>query len=170
MSNLRPFSCFTFPQGFRISKKFRNWTSGRGGKKTFKQSEQMKKICKKKISPRRFYTLSEQKFSNLRPLLSITFPQGFWKSKKFWHWTLGNGDKKTFKRSEQMKKKSIKKNFFQRSDFTPFMSKSFQIWDHFFPLLFPKDSENLKSSDIGLREVGAKRCLSGVNKLRRKKP
>ena len=24
----------------------------------------------------------------------------------------------------------------------PFMSKSFTIWDHFFPLLFPEDSEN----------------------------
>ena len=31
-----------------------------------------------------------------------------------------------------------------RCDFTPFMNKSFQIWDNFFPLLFPKDSENLK--------------------------
>ena len=31
---------------------------------------------------------------NLRPLLSITFPQGFRKSKKFGHWTLGSGGKK----------------------------------------------------------------------------
>ena len=35
---------------------------------------------------------------NLRPLLSITFPQGFQKSKKFGHWTSGSGGKKTFKR------------------------------------------------------------------------
>ena len=109
-----------------------------------------------------FYTLYEQQCSNLRPLLSITFPQGFWKSKKFGHWTSGNGGEKTFKRSEQMKK-SVK-NFLCRGDFTPIMSKSFQIWDHFFSLLFPKDSENLKSLDIGLREVGAKRRLNGVNK------
>ena len=40
--------------------------------------------------PRQFYTHCEPKFSNLRPLLSITFPKGFQKSKKkFGHWTLG---------------------------------------------------------------------------------
>ena len=44
------------------------------------------------------------------------------------------------------------------------MSKSFQIWDHFLPLLFPKNSEYLKSLGIGLREVGAKRPLNGVRK------
>ena len=52
-------------------------------------------------SPQQFYTLYEQKCSSLRPLLSITFPQGFQKSKKFGHWTLGSGGKKTFKRGEQ---------------------------------------------------------------------
>ena len=57
----------------------------------------MKKICEKLFLPRRFYTLFEQKISNLRPLLFITFPQ-------------------------------------------------------------------LKSLDIGLREVGAKRPLNGVRK------
>ena len=36
------------------------------------------------------------------------------------------------------------------------MSKSFQIWDHFFLLLFDKDSKNLKSFDIGLWEKGKK--------------
>ena len=56
-----------------------------------------KKIC----SPRRFDTLYEQKFSNLRPLLSITFPQGFRISKKLGHWTSGSGGKKTGKQSEQ---------------------------------------------------------------------
>ena len=107
-----------------------------------------------------FYTLYKQNFSNLRPLLSITFPEGFQKSKAFRHWTLRNRGKRTFKRSEQVKKSE--KNFFCCGAFTPFMSKSFQIWDHFFPLLFPKDSENLKSLDIWLREVGAKRPLNGV--------
>ena len=48
--------------------------------------------------------------------------------------------------------------FFLCGDFTPFMSKNVQIGEHFFPILFPKDSENSKSLDIGLREVGAKRC------------
>ena len=57
--------------------------------------------------------------------------------------------------------------FFLRGDLTPFMSKSFTIRDHFLPLLIPKDSENLKSLDIGLQEVGAKRRLNGVNKVLR---
>ena len=47
------------------------------------------------------------------------------------------------------------------------MSKSFQLWDHLFPLLLPKDSKYLKSLGIGLREVGAKRPLNGVRKCDR---
>ena len=39
--------------------------------------------------------------------------------------------------------------------------------DHFFPLLFPKDSESLKILDIRLREVGAKRRLNGTSKVNR---
>ena len=96
------FHCFS-PR-IEKTKKFGHWTSGSGGKKTFQRSKQMKKICKKLLSPRRFYTLYEQKFSNLRPLLSITFLKGFRKSKKFGHWTLGIGGKKTVKqylKSEQ---------------------------------------------------------------------
>ena len=58
--------------------------------------------------------------------------------------------------------------FFLRGDFTPFMSKSFQIWDHFFPILFSKDSEILKFLDIERQEVGAKRRLNGVNKWEKK--
>ena len=60
-----------------------------------------------------FYTLYEQTFPNLRPPISITFPQGFRKFIKL----------RTFKRSEQMKK--IFKNFFCRDNFTPIMSISF---------------------------------------------
>ena len=72
---LRPILSITFPQGSRKSKKFGHWTSGSGGKKTFKWSEQMKNIRKKLFFlPQRFYTLYEQKISNRRPLLSITFP------------------------------------------------------------------------------------------------
>ena len=36
-----------------------------------------KKNKNKNKNARQFYTLYDQKFSNLRPLLSITFPQGF---------------------------------------------------------------------------------------------
>ena len=40
-----------------------------------------------------------KKISNLRPLFSITFPQGFWVSKKYWTSDFGKwGGKKTFKR------------------------------------------------------------------------
>ena len=56
---------------------------------------------KQKKFAQRFFTFYKQKFSNLRPLLSITFPQGLLKSKKFRHWTLGSGGKKTVKRSDQ---------------------------------------------------------------------
>jgi hypothetical protein len=44
------------------------------------------------------------------------------------------------------------------------MNKCIQNCDPFFPLFSPKDSEYFKSLDIRLREVGAKRCLNGVNK------
>ena len=44
------------------------------------------------------------------------------------------------------------------------------MWDHFFPLLFPKDSESLKILDIRLREVGAKRPLNGTSKVNTQTP
>ena len=53
------------------------------------------------------------------------------------------------------------------SDFTPFMSKSFQIWDYFFPLLFPKDSKNLKSLDIGFGKVGAKNLFEQSEQIKK---
>ena len=49
-------------------------------------------------------------------------------------------------------------------DFTPFISKSFQIGDHFFPLFFPKDSESLNILEIQLWKVGAKRGFNGTSK------
>ena len=64
---------------------------------------------------------------------------------------------------------SSKIKLFLRCDFTPFLRKSIQIWDHFFQLVFPNDSENITSLDIGLREVGAKRRLNGVNKGKQRK-
>ena len=77
-SNVRHLLSNTFPQGFRKSKKLGHWTFRSGGKKRFKVSGQMKKSVKKNFfSPRQFYTIYEPMFSNLRRLLSITFPQGF---------------------------------------------------------------------------------------------
>ena len=53
-----------------------------------------------------------------------------------------------------------KKNFFLRGDFRPLPNKNVQFWDHFFPELFPKDSESLKMLDIRLWEVGANIYIS----------
>ena len=64
-----------------------------------------------------------------------------------------------------MERKKSVKTFFAVADFTQFLSKKVQIWDNFFPLLSPKDSEYLKSLDIGLQEVGAKIPLGGVDKV-----
>ena len=99
----------------------------------FKRSEQMKKNHKTLFSPRRFYTLYEQKFSNLRPLLSITFPQGFQKlNKKNGPWTLGSGKRPLngVRNTNTKKSCSIWQNLsenklFLRSDFTPFINISF---------------------------------------------
>ena len=63
-----------------------------------------------------------------------------------------------------VRQNSMNKKLFLRCNLIPFMNKSFQIWDHFFPIVFHKDSKNLNSLDIGLWEVGVKRCLNRVNK------
>ena len=52
-----------------------------------------------------------------------------------------------------------------RGDFKPFISKNVQILDHFFPLLFPKDSESLKTVDIRLQDMGARRRLNGTSRV-----
>ena len=57
-------------------------------------------------------------------------------------------------------KSAQKKNFFLRGNFRPLPNKNVQMLDHFFPKLFPKDSESLKIFDIRLRELGAKRLLN----------
>ena len=69
-----------------------------------------------------------------------------------------NTNKILLVRPNSLKKKKI----ILGGNLTLFMSKSFQIWDHFFPLLFTKDSENLKSLDIGLWKVGVKRPVNRV--------
>ena len=65
----------------------------------------------------------------------------------------GKWGQKTIKRSGQIIKKTPwKKLSSTRWFYTIFVQKKVQIWDHFFPILFPKDSEYLTSLDIGLRE------------------
>ena len=64
------------------------------------------------------------------------------------------------------KAKSAKKMFFCLfGDFRPLPNKNVQIWDYFFPLLFPKDSESLKILGIRIRQVGAKSSLNGTSKV-----
>ena len=67
-------------------------TENRRPKKSEKSGE------KKLFFALRFSTIFKQKCSYLRPLLSITFPQGFQISKNIGHPTSGSGGKKTFKR------------------------------------------------------------------------
>ena len=94
---------------------------------------------KNKFFARQFHTFYEKKFDNLRPLLSIPFPKGLQISKKK-KWTLdfGKWGKKQMSEKMSEKIKKICKNLFRRRNFSPFMRKSFQIWDHFFQLLFPR--------------------------------
>ena len=65
------------------------------------------------------------------------------------------------------KAKSAKKQTFLHCNFRPLPNENVPIWDNFFPLLFPKDSESLKILDIQLREVGAKRRINGTSKVNR---
>ena len=69
---------------------------------------------KKTFFLRRFQTSSKQKCSNVRPLLSINFPQGFRISKNIGHPTSGSGGKKTVKRylkSEQTDRRTDRRTF-----------------------------------------------------------
>ena len=82
---------------------------------------------KKTFSSRRLNPILGQKCSIMRPLLSITCPQGLQISKKFGHWTSGSGGKKTVKRSEQMKKKkSVKKTVSAVAILHHFWAKKFR--------------------------------------------
>ena len=140
---------------------------GSWGKKTFKRSEQIKKKnCKNLVWPLQFYTLYEPKFSNLRHFFQLLFSKV---SKNLKSLDIGlrevgakrplNGGRNTNtkKNPAQWGKICSKTIKFLRCDFTPFIIKSFKIWDHFFPLLFPKDSKfskifgHLTSGSGGIR-------------------
>ena len=72
-----------------------------------------------------------------------------------------------WRRSKKSEWSGEKKTFLWRN-FWQFSNKNVHIWDHFFLLLFPKDSESVKILDIQLREVGAKRPLNGTSKVNRR--
>ena len=104
---------------------------------------------------RQFYTLYGQKFSNLRPILTNTFPQGFQKSKQFEHWILGSGSKKIVKRSERKKTplsgaKFAQKQTFFCGDFIPFIIIFFNLRPRLL-ITFPKGFQISKNKiDIPL--------------------
>ena len=81
------------------------------------------------------------------------------------------GSKRPLKKTKNRRRpeKVKKKNLFLRGNFRQFLNKNVHIWDHFSPLLFPKDSESVKILDIQLREVGAKRPLKKTENRRRPK-
>ena len=85
--------------------------------------------------------------------LTLLFPKDseYWKSLEIGLREVGG--KKTFKRSEQMKKK----NSFRCGAFQPFVSKNVQIWDHFFSLFFNKEFQiSKKFGHWTLRSGGTK--------------
>ena len=75
------------------------------------------------------YALCEQKYSNLRTLPSITFPQGFRISKNIGHSTSGRGAKRPLKKTKNRRRqiKSEEKNFFLRGNLRQFSKKNVHI-------------------------------------------
>ena len=94
----------------------------------------------------------------------LVFPRDLGNLKSFDIGLREVGAKGRLNRVNKWRKKSVKKEFC-RGDFRPFVSKNIQIWDPFYPLLFPKSSESLKILDIWFWEVGAKRRLNGTLKV-----
>ena len=70
-------------------------------------------FCKAKSAGKKtiFFSLAildhfKKKCSNMRPLLFITFPQGFRTSKNIRHWTLGSWGNKMFKQYLKMNRRT----------------------------------------------------------------
>ena len=63
-----------------------------------------------------------------------------------------------------VRQNSLKIIFFLRAIIHPLWAKVFKSETTSFNEFTPRIRKNLKSLDIGHREVGAKRCLNGVNK------
>ena len=85
------------------------------------------------------YTLYQLKFSNLRQVLSITFPQKFWISKNFGHLTLGSGGKKTFK--QYIKSEHTDKHTDKRTDILTYKKHRLRgpmLWKELWAVIFLK--------------------------------
>ena len=83
---------------------------------------------------RRDFTPIMSKSFQIWDLFFLFFPPRIQKIQKIWTLDFGKWGYKMFKWTEQMKKMSTKLS--RCGDFTLFISKSLQIWDHFFPF-FP---------------------------------
>jgi hypothetical protein len=125
------------------------------------------KISKKKLFSRGdFRPLPNKNDQMLDHFLPLLFPQDS-ESLKILDIRLREvGAKRPLSGTSKVKKVR-KKNFFLRGDFRQLLNKNVHILDHFFPLLFPQDSESLKILDLRRREVGAKRPLNGNSKVNR---
>ena len=145
----------------KIKKKFCHWTSGSVVKPMFKWSKQMKKkICKNVFVAA--ISLFPKNSTNLKSLDIGLWEKGAQKPLN----RVRNTDTKNILPSKAKFTKKQKQK--SRGDFTPFIRTSFHIWDHFFPLLFPKNSKSLKKINIRLQEVWAKRRLNGTSKVNRR--
>ena len=108
------------------------------------------------------------KLLNLWQFFPLLFQKGIQKSIWFGHWTLGSWGKKTVKRRDSnthtKKIQLIKAKFAPKQPFFVWksysqISKSFQIWDHLFQLLFHKDSESLNLFENWLKGSGGKKTF-----------
>ena len=68
------------------------------------------------------------------------------------------------------KAKFVKKHFFFRGYWTPFMSKRIQIWDHFFSLVFPKGFWKSKKFGHWILGSWGKNMFKWNEQRRRKNP
>ena len=68
-------------------------------------------------------------------------------------------------KASTIRQKIPKTNPFLCGNFTLFIIKSCPIWDCFFPLLLPKDSEALQVLALRLQKVGAKRRLNSTSQV-----
>ena len=143
---------------------------------TFKgKNKWKKKICQKLYFPRQFYTLYEKIFQIWDHYFPLLFPMDS-KNLKFlniWLWEIGakvplNRVRNTdTKKSCSVRQNSPKNKLYLCGDFTPFISKSFQMWDDFLPLLYPQGFRISKSFGLPILGSGGKKTLNGTSKLNR---
>ena len=116
---------------------------------------------------RNFWQFSNKNVHIWDHFFPLLFPKDSESLKILDIWLREVGSKRPLKKTENRRRprKVKKKTFFLGGDFRQFSNKNVHIWDHFFSLLFPKNSESLKILDIQLWEVGAKRHLNGTSKV-----